>query len=87
MRRRDAEHTIPIKAAICHEDVTVRIESEEVTEGLHGDDCAGNGFILRLSYWVKRKRPFIIFSLRGQGNSCAHLTMNGPLFLNQLAEY
>ena len=38
---RDAEHALfAIEAAIYHEDVAVRIESEEIAEGLDGDDGA-----------------------------------------------
>ena len=47
-RRSDAKHAaVAVKAAVRHEDVAVRIEPEEVTEGLHGDDGAGNGFIFK----------------------------------------
>jgi hypothetical protein len=41
-----AEHTLgTVEAAVRGEDVAVGIESEEVTEGLYGDDRAGDGFI------------------------------------------
>jgi len=41
---RDAEHAaITIETAVRHEDVAVGIESEEIAEGLHGDDGAGDG--------------------------------------------
>ena len=47
-RRSDAEHpTVTIETAVRDEGVTMRIESEEVAERLHGNDGAGNGFILR----------------------------------------
>jgi len=35
-----------VEAAIGHEDMAVRIESEEVTESLNGNDGARNGIIL-----------------------------------------
>jgi GTP cyclohydrolase II len=47
-RRSDAKHAaVAVKAAVRHEDVAVRIEPEEVTEGLHGDDGAGDGISFR----------------------------------------
>jgi len=46
--RSDAEHaSFPIEAAVRDEDVAVRIEAEKISEGLHGDDSAGDGIILR----------------------------------------
>jgi len=47
-RRHNTEHALfAIKAAIRHEDVAVRIESEEVTESLNGNAGAGDKIILR----------------------------------------
>jgi len=44
--RGDAEHAIvAVETAIRHEDVGVRIESQEIAERLYGDDGAGDGII------------------------------------------
>ena len=46
--RGDAEHAlVAVEAAVRHEDVGVGIESEEIAEGLQGDDGAGDGVVLR----------------------------------------
>ena len=46
--RGDAEHaSVAIKTAVRDEDVAVRMEAEEVPEGLHGDDGAGDGITFR----------------------------------------
>ena len=46
--RGDAEHAlVAVETAVRHEDVAVRIESEEIAEGLDGDNSAGDGIILR----------------------------------------
>ena len=37
------EHALAVKATVCDQDVAVRVEAEEIAEGLDGDDCAGNG--------------------------------------------
>jgi hypothetical protein len=43
-RRGDAEHALfAVKTAIRRENVSVRSESEEIAEGLHGNDGAGDG--------------------------------------------
>jgi len=45
--RGDPKHAlVAIEAAVGDEDVTVRIEAQEIAEGLDGDDSAGNGFLL-----------------------------------------
>jgi hypothetical protein len=36
--RSDPEHALPVKASVCHQDMAVRIESQEVAKGLDGDD-------------------------------------------------
>ena len=47
-RRSNTKHAaVTVKASVRHEDVAVRIDSKEVTEGLHGDDGAGDGIIFR----------------------------------------
>lgn len=47
-RRSNAEHPfVAIEAAVGDEDVAVRIEAEEVSESLYGDNGAGDGIILR----------------------------------------
>ena len=47
--RGDAEHAaITIKTAVGHQDVAVGIESEEIAEGLDGDDGAGERDFYRL---------------------------------------
>jgi hypothetical protein len=38
------EHAFAVKAAVRDENMTVRFETENIAEGLDGDDCAGNGF-------------------------------------------
>ena len=44
--RGDTEHAlVAIETAVRHENMGVRIESEEIAEGLHGDDGAGDGII------------------------------------------
>jgi len=44
--RGDAEHAlVAVETAVRHENVGVRIESEEIAECLHGDDGAGDGII------------------------------------------
>ena len=46
--RGDAEHAaITIETAVRHENVGVRIVSQKIAEGLHGDDGAGDGIIFR----------------------------------------
>ena len=46
--RGDAKHALAaVEAAIGYQDMAVGIESEEVTKGLDGDDCTGNGILLR----------------------------------------
>ena len=46
--RGDAEHAaVTVKTAVRHQDVAVRIEAEEIAEGLDSDDGAGNGIIFR----------------------------------------
>jgi len=46
--RGDTEHAIvSVKASIGDENVAVGIESEEIAEGLDGDDGAGDGILLR----------------------------------------
>ena len=43
-RRRDAEHApAAVETAVRHEDVGVRIISQEIAEGLNGNDGAGDG--------------------------------------------
>lgn len=43
-----AEHALAVKAAVCDQDVAMRVEAEKIAEGLDGDDCAGNGiFFMR----------------------------------------
>lgn len=45
--RGDAEHaSAAIETSVGDEDVAVRIEAEEVSESLYGNDGAGNGFLL-----------------------------------------
>ena len=44
-RRGYPEHPFCIKAAVRHEDMRVRIESEEVAKCLNSDNGAGDGFI------------------------------------------
>ncbi len=44
--RGDAEHAlVSVETAARHENVGVMIESEEIAEGLHGNDDAGDGII------------------------------------------
>lgn len=44
--RGDAKHAlVAVETAVCHEDVGVRIESQEIAEGLHSDDGAGDGIL------------------------------------------
>jgi hypothetical protein len=51
----DAEHAlVAIETAVRHEDVGVRIESEEIAEGLDGDDGVGDGLISRNSQLGKK---------------------------------
>jgi len=58
-RRSDAKHAFSaIEASICYEDVAVRIESKKITEGLHGDDGAGDGFIFRNRMLEKNLQGF-----------------------------
>jgi len=45
--RSDPEHALPVEASVRHQDMAVGIESEEVAEGLDGDDGAGDGILLR----------------------------------------
>ena len=46
--RGDAEHAlVAVETAVRHEDVGVWIVSQEIAEGLHGDDGAGDGIIFR----------------------------------------
>lgn len=46
--RGNAEHAaITITTAVGHQDVAVRIESEDVAEGLNSDDCSGDRIIFR----------------------------------------
>jgi hypothetical protein len=52
-RRSDAKH-----AAVGYENVAVRIESEEVAEGLDSDDCAGDGIIFRNRLLEKNLQGF-----------------------------
>ena len=43
----DAEHApAAVETAVGDEDVTVGIETQEIPEGLDGDDGAGNGIVL-----------------------------------------
>ena len=47
-QRGDPEHaSVAVETAVGDEDVTVGIESEEIAEGLDGDDGAGDGIPLR----------------------------------------
>jgi len=47
-RRRDPEHSLfAIEAPVRHNNVAVRIEPEEVAEGLDGDDRTGKWFLFR----------------------------------------
>ena len=44
--RGDTEHAlVAVETAVRHQNVGVRIKSEEIAEGLHGDDGAGDGII------------------------------------------
>jgi len=44
--RGDAEHAlVAVETAVRHQNVGVRIVSQEIAEGLHGDDGAGDGII------------------------------------------
>ena len=44
--RGDAEHAlVAIETAVRHQNVTVRIESEKIAEGLDSDDGAGDGIV------------------------------------------
>ena len=44
--RGDTEHAlVAVETAVRHQNVGVRIKSEEIAEGLHGDDGAGDGVI------------------------------------------
>jgi hypothetical protein len=52
-RRSDAKH-----AAVGYENVVVRIESEEVAEGLDSDDCARDGIIFRNRLLEKNLQGF-----------------------------
>ena len=44
-RRGYPEHAFAIKAAVCDQDVAVRVKAEKIAEGLDGDDCAWNGIL------------------------------------------
>ena len=44
-RRGYPEHALAIKAAVCDQDVAVRVEAEKIAEGLDGDDCVWNGIL------------------------------------------
>ena len=45
--RSDPEHAPPVEASVRHQDMAVGTKSEEVAKGLDGNDCAGNGILLR----------------------------------------
>jgi hypothetical protein len=45
--RSDPKNALPVKASICHQDMAVRVEPEEVAKGLDGDNCTGDGISLR----------------------------------------
>ncbi|MBN2438495.1 MAG: hypothetical protein JXL20_07820 [Deltaproteobacteria bacterium] len=46
--RRNAEHAlVAVETTIRHEDVGLRIVSQEIAEGLHDDDGAGDGIVFR----------------------------------------
>ncbi len=47
VHRSDPEHTLLIEASVRRRAMAVRIESEEATKGLDGDDHAGDGIPLR----------------------------------------
>jgi len=58
-RRRDTKHTsISVKTSVRQKDVAVRIEPEEVAEGLDGDDRAGDGLLFRNSLLHKNFQGF-----------------------------
>jgi hypothetical protein len=60
----DAEHaSLAIKTTVRDENVIVGIESEEVAEGLYGDDGARDWIILRRSWAFKGDRESIAISL------------------------
>jgi hypothetical protein len=46
-RRGYPEHSFAVEAAVRDENMAVGIESESITEGLDGDNCAGNGILFR----------------------------------------
>ena len=51
-----------VETAVRQEDVVVRIESKEIAEGLHGDDSAGDGIVLRGRFLEKDLlQPFHIY--------------------------
>ena len=50
--------SVAIETAVRQEDVAVRIESEEVAEGLDSDDCAGDGIIFRNRLLEKNLQGF-----------------------------
>jgi hypothetical protein len=50
-KRGNVEHTLrAVKAAVRHEDVAVKIKSQEIAEGLDSDDGAGD----RIVPWNRR---------------------------------
>ena len=56
---RDAEHAaITIETAVRHENVGVRIVSQKIAEGLHGDDGAGDEIIFRDHFLEKCLQGF-----------------------------
>ncbi len=46
-RRGYPEHAFAVEAAVRDENMAVRVEAENIAEGLDGDDCAGNGILFR----------------------------------------
>ena len=55
----DAEHAlVAIETAVRHQNVTVRIESEKIAEGLDSDDGAGEGIIFRNRILEKNLQGF-----------------------------
>ena len=58
-RRGDAEHAlVAIEAAVRHEDVSVRIVSQEIAESLDSNDGAGNGIVFRSGLLQKNLQGF-----------------------------
>ena len=77
--RGDTEHPlVAVETAVRHQNVGVRIKSEEIAEGLHGDDGAGDGIIFG-------DRP-LEKDLQGSSVSAAEISKKFPIIENVTTE-